>query len=75
MVEKMVFETLVTDLLNKVLGDHVENLDRSQLKLGIWGGDVVLRNLKLKKNALDDLDLPVRVSHGFLGNKLAPYRV
>ena len=34
----MVFESLVTDLINKYLGDFVENLDKSQLKLGIWGG-------------------------------------
>lgn len=29
---------MVADLLNRFLGDYVENLDRSQLKLGIWGG-------------------------------------
>lgn len=34
----MVFESLVVDLINKYLGDFVENLDKSQLKLGIWGG-------------------------------------
>lgn len=34
----MVFESLVADLINKYLGDFVENLDRSQLKIGIWGG-------------------------------------
>lgn len=37
----MVFESLVVDLINKYLGDYVENLDRSQLKLGIWGGKFV----------------------------------
>jgi vacuolar protein sorting-associated protein 13A/C len=34
----MVFESIVVDLLNRVLGDYFENLDTSQLKLGIWGG-------------------------------------
>lgn len=63
----MVFESVVTDVLNKVLGDYVENLDRTQLKIGIWGGDVVLNNLKLRENALDDLDLPVQLVSGFLG--------
>lgn len=36
----MVFESLVTDLLNKYLGEYVENLDSSQLKVGIWGGSL-----------------------------------
>ncbi|XP_067943073.1 intermembrane lipid transfer protein VPS13A-like [Watersipora subatra] len=63
----MVFESLVADLLNKYLGDYVENLDKSQLNIGIWGGDVVLKNLELKASALDDLDLPVKVVSGHLG--------
>ena len=35
----MVFESVVADVLNRFLGDYVENLDGSQLKLGIWGGE------------------------------------
>ncbi|XP_074661340.1 intermembrane lipid transfer protein VPS13A-like [Tubulanus polymorphus] len=63
----MVFESIIVDLLNKYLGDYVENLDRSQLKLGIWGGDVVLGNLDVKASALDDLDLPIKIRYGHLG--------
>uniref|UniRef100_A0A3B3ZVV2 Chorein N-terminal domain-containing protein n=1 Tax=Periophthalmus magnuspinnatus TaxID=409849 RepID=A0A3B3ZVV2_9GOBI len=33
------FEALVSDLLNRFIGDYVENLDKSQLKIGIWGGE------------------------------------
>ncbi|XP_072349204.1 LOW QUALITY PROTEIN: intermembrane lipid transfer protein VPS13C [Scyliorhinus torazame] len=60
----MVFEALVAELLNRGLGDYVENLDKSQLKLGIWGGNVVLGNLKVKENALNDLDVPFKVKAG-----------
>lgn len=63
----MVFESLVADLLNRYLGEYVDNLDRSQLKIGIWGGDVVLKDLRLKQSALDELDLPVKTISGFLG--------
>ncbi|KAF2903862.1 hypothetical protein ILUMI_02321 [Ignelater luminosus] len=63
----MVFESVVTDVLNRVLGDYVENLDSKQLKLGIWGGDVELKDLVLKPAALDDLDLPVQTVYGRLG--------
>jgi hypothetical protein len=34
----MVFESVVAGLLNPLLGDYVESLDHSQLKIGIWGG-------------------------------------
>ncbi|XP_069759027.1 intermembrane lipid transfer protein VPS13C isoform X1 [Narcine bancroftii] len=60
----MVFESLVADLLNRFLGDYVENLDKSQLKLGIWGGNVVLDNLKVQENALNDFDVPFKIKAG-----------
>ncbi|GAB1605844.1 hypothetical protein Ahia01_000866700 [Argonauta hians] len=62
----MVFESFVVELMNKFLGNYVENLDRSQLQLGIWGGDAVLTNLDIKASALDDLNLPVRIKVGHI---------
>lgn len=50
------------------LKDYVEGLDANQLKAGIWGGDIGLRNLRLKKGALDKFRLPVDVVEGFIGN-------
>uniref|UniRef100_A0A673N380 Vacuolar protein sorting-associated protein 13C-like n=1 Tax=Sinocyclocheilus rhinocerous TaxID=307959 RepID=A0A673N380_9TELE len=52
----MVFETLVSDLLNRFIGDYVENLDKSQLKIGIWGG-------KLSS----EFDVPFKVKAGQIG--------
>ncbi|XP_075873846.1 intermembrane lipid transfer protein VPS13C isoform X3 [Nelusetta ayraudi] len=63
----MVFEALVSDLLNRFIGDYVENLDKSQLKIGIWGGNVVLENLKVKENALSEFDVPFTVKAGQIG--------
>ncbi|XP_062417926.1 intermembrane lipid transfer protein VPS13C isoform X6 [Pungitius pungitius] len=63
----MVFESLVSDLLNRFIGDYVENLDKSQLKIGIWGGNVVLENLKVKENALSELNVPFKVKAGQIG--------
>ncbi|XP_047447117.1 vacuolar protein sorting-associated protein 13A isoform X3 [Mugil cephalus] len=63
----MVFESVVVDVLNRFLGDYVVNLDSSQLKLGIWGGDAVLRNLEIKENALSQLDIPFKVRAGHIG--------
>ncbi|XP_076984207.1 intermembrane lipid transfer protein VPS13C isoform X2 [Tamandua tetradactyla] len=60
----MVFESVVADLLNRFLGDYVENLDKSQLKLGIWGGNVALDNLQIKENALSELHVPFKVKAG-----------
>ncbi|XP_063050952.1 vacuolar protein sorting-associated protein 13A [Engraulis encrasicolus] len=63
----MVFESLVVDVLNRFLGDYVVNLDSSQLSLGIWGGDAILKNLEIKENALSQLDIPFKVRAGHIG--------
>ncbi|KAI3405553.2 VPS13 [Candida oxycetoniae] len=61
------FESLVANLLNRFLGAYLENFDSKQLNIGIWGGDVKLTNLRLKKESLDKFKLPIDVKFGHLG--------
>uniref|UniRef100_A0A673Z765 Vacuolar protein sorting 13 homolog C n=1 Tax=Salmo trutta TaxID=8032 RepID=A0A673Z765_SALTR len=55
----MVFESMVSDLLNRFIGDYVENLDKSQLKIGIWGGE--------RHAQKSELDVPFKVKAGQIG--------
>lgn len=54
-------------LLNRFLGMYVKDFDPTNLKVGIWSGDVKLRDLQLRREALDQLKLPINVMHGHLG--------
>ncbi|KAG8628535.1 hypothetical protein KVT40_004408 [Elsinoe batatas] len=60
-------EGLVAQLLNRFLGMYVRNFDPKQLNVGIWSGDVKLRNLELRREALDQLKLPINVIEGHVG--------
>lgn len=60
-------EGLVANLLNRFLGMYVQNFDAKQLNVGIWSGDVKLRDLELRREALDQLHLPLNVVEGHLG--------
>jgi len=60
-------EGLVAGLLNRFLGMYVKDFDAKQLNVGIWNGDVKLRNLELRKEALDQMHLPINVVEGHLG--------
>ena len=60
-------EGLVATLLNRFLGMYVKNFDPKQLQVGIWSGEVQLKNLELRREALDQLKLPVNVVEGHLG--------
>ncbi|ODV77801.1 vacuolar sorting [Suhomyces tanzawaensis NRRL Y-17324] len=61
------FESLVANVLNRFLGSYIENFDPKQLNIGIWSGDVKLKNLQLKKESLDKFNLPLDVKFGHLG--------
>lgn len=58
----------MANLLNRFLGMYVKNFNAQQLNVGIWNGDVKLRNLELRREALDQLHLPVNVVEGYLGS-------
>jgi hypothetical protein len=61
------FEAQVAFYLNKFLGRYVSGLDAESLKISVWKGDVELRNLVLKPEALAGLNLPITVKSGLLG--------
>lgn len=60
-------EGVIATLMNRFLGMYIKNFDSKQLNVGIWSGDVKLRNLELKKEALDQIKLPLNVLEGHLG--------
>jgi len=60
-------EDLASNFLAKYLGDYVEGLDKSNFKVRLTSGDVVLTNLRLNKNLFEELDLPFVVKSGYLG--------
>ena len=61
-------EGLVATLLNRFLGMYVKNFNAKDLNVGIWSNEVKLRNLELRREALDQLHLPVNVVEGHVGN-------
>ena len=63
----MVFESIVVSVLNSTLGQWVEGLDADALKISVFKGEVVLRNLELKESAFDGLGVPVSLVAGHVG--------
>lgn len=61
------FEAQVVGLLQRYLGKYVYGLDAESLRISVWRGDVELRNLRLKPEALEELNLPITVKAGLLG--------
>ncbi|KJP85234.1 hypothetical protein AK88_05130 [Plasmodium fragile] len=59
-------ESLVEKLLNKFLAPYVEGIERN-LHLGVWSGNIVLENLKLKPQITEILDLSFKIIHGNIG--------
>ena len=58
------FDSCLSDILSRYLGKFVKGLDKENLKIAIFGGDVVLENLEIRVSALRELHLPVSVKAG-----------
>ncbi|EFA81151.1 vacuolar protein sorting-associated protein [Heterostelium album PN500] len=61
------FESLVADILVKYIGEYIKNLSSEQLKVNVFSGNVVLRNLEIKGEALQSFKLPLHVQKGIIG--------
>jgi hypothetical protein len=42
------FEGLLADVLDSLAGSFIQGLDRQNLNVGIWSGDVVLNELQVR---------------------------
>lgn len=66
-------ESLLADVLTRVLGQYVHGIDRDSIRFGVWGGNLELTGLALRPEALAVLfeslgiQLPVTVHSGFIG--------
>lgn len=61
------FEAQAAHYLNLYLGTYVSGIDENSLRVSVWSGNVELRNLILKPEALNALNLPITVKSGLLG--------
>lgn len=59
-----VLESVLMDKLQ--LGDWIEGLDRSKLKIALWKGQIELHDLKLTPTAIDKLQLPLQLHYGYV---------
>ena len=50
----------------KVTREGGAGIDKQAAEMSVWKGEIRLKNLSLKKSALDGLDLPITLVHGSL---------
>ena len=59
-------KSILLSILSEAVGKYIDGITDENLKLGIWSGEVEFDNLRLKPSALDELNLPIHVTKGFL---------
>ena len=58
-------KSIVLGLLMETLGELVD-ISRENMKMAVWSGQIEMKDLRLKADALASLDLPISVLHGLL---------
>ena len=60
--------SIIEFVLKSVIGSYVEEINKEKFEFQIWNGVAELRDLEIKREALDALRLPIAVSKGVLGH-------
>ena len=60
-------ERLISSVLNRTLGNFIENLDAEQLNISIWNSNVKLENLQIKPTIFDSMPVPFTLHYGKVG--------
>ncbi|EGZ15036.1 hypothetical protein PHYSODRAFT_315602 [Phytophthora sojae] len=63
-------KAIISSVLEAQLGKYVAGLRSDSLVVGLWSGELELRDLALKPHALAELQLPVAVASGSVGRVL-----
>ncbi|CAI5481287.1 unnamed protein product [Closterium sp. Yama58-4] len=59
-------EDKLTSILQKYLGEYFSGLSKEALKVSVWKGDIELKNISLRPEALRRLQLPVVIKSGIV---------
>uniref|UniRef100_A0A0K0EZ74 Vacuolar protein sorting-associated protein 13D (inferred by orthology to a human protein) n=1 Tax=Strongyloides venezuelensis TaxID=75913 RepID=A0A0K0EZ74_STRVS len=60
-------EGYLASVLNRYVGEYLEDLNTDQLSIALLSGKVELENVPLKKSALSKFDIPIDVKSGVVG--------
>ena len=60
------FEGFLEKILNRVIGHYVEGISSEDMKVGFLSGDVEIKNLRLKKKIIEELNLPFELKFGLI---------
>ena len=63
-------EGVAAKILSAYLGKYIEGLDKENLSVGISSGNVCLRNLRIRLDALKEINMPVVVRAGLIDSPL-----
>lgn len=61
------FEKILEKVLENYFGRFITGLDKNNLKLGVWSGNVAIENVNLKPEVIELLELPIKLKHSKIG--------
>ena len=64
------FEKILEKVLLTYFGRFISGLDKNNLKLGVWSGNVVIENVNLRQELIEMLELPFKLKMSSVGRMI-----
>ena len=58
------FEGILEKILQSRLGEYIDGLDRKNLSIGVWSGNILIENAHIRASAFEKYKLPFRIKFG-----------
>jgi hypothetical protein len=58
---------VIANVLNRVLGNFIEDLSSDSLNISLLSGEVTLEDLRIKSKVVDQIGLPYKLKSGYIG--------
>lgn len=61
------FEKILEKILIQYFGRFITGLDKNNLKLGVWSGNMVIENVNLNPEVIELIELPLKLKRSSIG--------
>ena len=69
------FEGFLESFLVNYFGKYLEGIDKKNLKIAVWRGEITITHVQLNKDIMKALDLPFKVKIGEVRNMFMKVKI
>ena len=60
------FEALLEKIMSRIAGEYIEGISSDKMKVGVFNGNVEIKNVQIRKSIMKKFNLPFKLKFGMV---------